>query len=140
MKRKPTQKLKIYSRFFLSFVFGFRYPYSKFESCQSEFEVLVMIKDEEAPRLGSPFSKLLRDFTERCVQKNRDARPKHKELLKHSFVQKSQLSEFDVAQWVKKYVSLPPSGGKDVDTISVRSLTSEESLTPRKISSPGLTR
>ncbi len=101
-----------------------------------------MIKDDEAPRLDSGFSKPLRNFTELCVQKRVEDRPKHSVLLKHSFVQKSQLSQFDVSQWVKKYVSVSDSDDESSSSsfskLSLNSTDSNSSLTPRKISSPGI--
>jgi serine/threonine protein kinase len=73
------------------------YPY---KSCQSEFEVMSTILEQDAPKLeGNQFSDIFKSFVQQCLIKEVKKRPKYNTLLQHPFVQKYKNENVDVKSW-----------------------------------------
>lgn len=77
------------------------FPY---RGCKTDFEVLTKVLTSSPPRLpeDQSFSPEFRDFVQRCLQKDFEARPKYPELLKHRFLQQAEKdTSIDVAGWFR---------------------------------------
>lgn len=77
------------------------FPY---RGCKTDFEVLTKVLTSSPPRLpeDQSFSPEFRDFVQRCLQKDYEARPKYPELLKHRFLQQAEKdTSVDVAGWFR---------------------------------------
>lgn len=77
------------------------FPY---RGCKTDFEVLTKVLTSSPPRLpeDQSFSPEFRDFVQRCLQKDFEARPKYPELLKHRFLQQAEKdTSTDVAGWFR---------------------------------------
>lgn len=77
------------------------FPY---RGCKTDFEVLTKVLTSSPPRLpeDQSFSPEFRDFVQRCLQKDYEARPKYPELLKHRFLQQAEKdTSIDVAGWFR---------------------------------------
>ena len=61
------------------------YPY---KHCNNEFEVMITILQQEAPKLGDKiqFSDHFRTFVEKCLLKDFNKRHKYNVLLQYPFV------------------------------------------------------
>lgn len=72
-------------------------------------KVLFLIPKEKPPRLeGSRWSKEFKDFVALCLNKDPDARPSARSLLKHQFVRKAGKTEMlqDLVRKAKEYDSM----------------------------------
>lgn len=80
------------------------YPY---KHCNNEFEVMITILQQEAPKLGDKiqFSDHFRTFVEKCLLKDFNKRPKYNVLLQYPFVLESKESNVDVKAWFEKVMS-----------------------------------
>ena len=80
------------------------YPY---KHCNNEFEVMITILQQEAPKLGDKiqFSDHFRTFVEKCLLKDFNKRPKYNVLLQYPFVLESKESNVDVKAWFDKVMS-----------------------------------
>ncbi|XP_050100502.1 dual specificity mitogen-activated protein kinase kinase hemipterous-like isoform X2 [Anopheles aquasalis] len=77
------------------------FPY---RGCVTDFEVLTQVLTSNPPRLpeDQPFSPEFRDFVQRCLQKDYQARPKYPDLLRHAFLQRAeQDTSINVGEWFR---------------------------------------
>lgn len=74
------------------------FPY---KNCHSEFEVLTRILEEPPPKLPDDmaFSKDFRLFTQQCLAKKLERRPRFCDLKEHKFVQHFEQANVDVCEW-----------------------------------------
>jgi len=82
-----------------------QYPY---KHCNNEFEVMITILNEEAPKLNdNRFSDNFRNFVEKCLIKDFNKRPKYNLLLQYPFVleYKQQTNDVDVKSWFKQVMN-----------------------------------
>jgi len=76
------------------------FPY---KDCNTEFEVLTKVIQEEPPKLPSTgFSSEFSSFVSDCLTKNHKERPKYKKLLTHPFIVKYRELDVDVGAWYHK--------------------------------------
>lgn len=63
---------------------------SPYSDCQTDFELLIKVVNGEPPRLPDDLdlSPEFRDFISLCLTKDYIKRPKYKQLMKHSFIQR----------------------------------------------------
>jgi len=73
-----------------------QFPY---KDCNTEFEVLTKVIQDDPPSLPAHFSSEFKQFVHDCLLKNHKDRPKYKKLLEHQFISKSRDSKVDVGAW-----------------------------------------
>uniref|UniRef100_A0A8C6PZ77 Mitogen-activated protein kinase kinase 7 n=1 Tax=Nothobranchius furzeri TaxID=105023 RepID=A0A8C6PZ77_NOTFU len=75
-----------------------QFPY---KNCKTDFEVLTKVLQEDPPLLpvGMGFSPDFQSFVKDCLTKDHRKRPKYHQLLEHSFIQRYEVLEVDVAGW-----------------------------------------
>lgn len=81
------------------------FPY---RGCRSEFEVLTRILEDEAPKLprDGHFSMDFQSFINQCLTKDRDKRPKFRDLKFHPFIKRYQdAPAVDVCEWYQRLVA-----------------------------------
>lgn len=106
------------------------YPY---KHCNNEFEVMITILQQEAPKLGDKiqFSDHFRTFVEKCLLKDFNKRPKYNVLLQYPFVLESKESNVDVKAWYEKVMLSDCAEQQIINTNNINSnySDSEESST-----------
>ena len=81
------------------------FPY---RGCTSEFEVLTQIMDAEAPKLPADGSYSLdfHSFITQCLTKNRDKRPKFRDLKYHPFIKRyKDTPPTEVCEWYQRLLA-----------------------------------
>ncbi|KDN46641.1 kinase-like protein [Tilletiaria anomala UBC 951] len=70
----------------------------------SILDLLQHIVNEPSPKLPDwpDFSKLMHDFSAKCLLKDPEARPSPKDLLSHAYIKQSEQSTYDVVAWVQQ--------------------------------------
>lgn len=83
------------------------FPY---QNCKSEFEVLARIMEEPPPRLpnGAQFSVDFSSFIAQCLTKERDRRPRFRDLKFHSFIQRYEHTPVNVTGWYSSLQATQP--------------------------------
>ncbi|XP_065196761.1 dual specificity mitogen-activated protein kinase kinase 7-like [Sycon ciliatum] len=84
------------------------YPY---RGVQNEFEVLSRIVDDEPPKLprDQGFSLDFQSFISQCLMKERENRPKFRELKHHAFIKRYESTPVDVRGWYQGLSGAAPS-------------------------------
>jgi len=106
-----------------------QYPY---KHCHNEFEVMITILNEEAPKLGYnfQFSDNFRNFVEKCLIKDYNKRPKYNLLLQYPFVLEAKQNNVDVKSWFEKVMNEADiTNGTNNNHSSFNNSDSEESTT-----------
>lgn len=109
------------------------YPY---RHCNTEFEVMITILQQDAPKLGDKikFSDNFRTFVEHCLIKDFNKRPKYNLLLQYPFVLESKQSNVDVKAWFDKVIndsintSSTPNSNSINNNANTNSLNSNDSF------------
>lgn len=118
------------------------FPY---RGCKTDFEVLTKVLTSNPPRLpeDQSFSPEFRDFVQRCLQKDFEARPKYPELLKHRFLQQAEKdTSIDVAGWFRSVaigcgiqLTSPPQLSVNLGGVGITSSSSLNSVSIQRPSS-----
>lgn len=83
-------------------------------SDQHPMKVLFKIPKEDPPQLIGNFSKIFKEFVEKCLNKDADNRPTARDLLKLSFIQKAKKSSY-LVDLIDKYKRWKADHGAEDD-------------------------
>jgi mitogen-activated protein kinase kinase 4 len=82
-----------------------RFPYPPWKSVFEQLKVIVQGDPPCIPADDSRFSDEFKDFVCLCLLKDSSQRPRYSDLLSHSFIQKYDKADVDVAGWYKEILT-----------------------------------